>query len=59
MNNLPAHQQELLALSLQAGLTSEEIGQILGKRAGTVRVQLHRIIHHLREQYHQLSGGDT
>jgi RNA polymerase sigma-70 factor (ECF subfamily) len=50
---LPDSQRDLLALKLAAGLTSEEIGVVLGKRAGTVRVELHRIIKKLRDRYTQ------
>ncbi|MCC6615492.1 MAG: sigma-70 family RNA polymerase sigma factor [Anaerolineae bacterium] len=48
IDELPAEQQNLLSLKLSAGLTSAEIGVVLGKSAGAVRVELHRIIQGLR-----------
>jgi RNA polymerase sigma-70 factor (ECF subfamily) len=45
---LPDDQQNLLALKMVAGLTATEIGQVVGKNAGAVRVELHRIIGKLR-----------
>ncbi|MDX1992472.1 MAG: sigma-70 family RNA polymerase sigma factor [bacterium] len=53
---LTDEQRELVALMLDAELTSSEIGAILGKSAGAVRIQLHRIIKALRERYHKISG---
>jgi RNA polymerase sigma-70 factor (ECF subfamily) len=48
---LPPDDQLLLALKIDAGLTAEEIGQAVGKKPGTVRVALHRIIKRLRALY--------
>jgi len=48
---LPHEQQELLALKIAGGLSAEEIGQVIGKSAGAVRVELHRIIKRLRKDY--------
>ena len=48
---LPEDQRDLLALKLTGELTSEEIGEVVGKSAGAVRVELHRIIKTLRAQY--------
>lgn len=53
---LKKEKQDILLLSIQAGLTSDEIGQIVGKKATAVRVQLHRIISDLRQQYLQRIG---
>jgi RNA polymerase sigma-70 factor, ECF subfamily len=53
---LPEAERDLLALTLDAGLTSEEVGAIRGKSAGAVRVELHRVIKKLRERYHHLTG---
>jgi len=53
---LPEDERDLLALSLDAGLTSDEIGAIRGKSAGAVRVEIHRVIKKLRERYHHLNG---
>ena len=55
MTGLPDDQRELLALKLAGELTAEEIGAVLGKKAGAVRVELHRIIKRLRAQYEGLS----
>jgi RNA polymerase sigma-70 factor (ECF subfamily) len=51
---LPDDQRDLLALKLSAGLTSQEIGDVVGKSSGAIRVELHRIIKSLRQRYHQL-----
>jgi len=45
---LPQSDQEVIRLRLLLELSSEETGQWLGKRAGTVRVQLFRAIKKLR-----------
>lgn len=51
---LPDEQQNLLALKMVAGLSAAEIGQVIGKNAGAVRVELHRIISKLRARYDEL-----
>ena len=48
---LEPQQQHLLALRYGAGLGFEEIGEIAGASAGTIRVRLHRILHDLRGRY--------
>ncbi|MCC6894181.1 MAG: RNA polymerase sigma factor [Anaerolineae bacterium] len=53
---LPDEQRELLALTLDAGLNSQQVGEIMGKNATAVRVQLHRLLKQLREQYEKISG---
>lgn len=50
IRDLPDEDQELIALRIDAELTSEEIGKIVGKRAGAVRMKLHRIFKHLQKQ---------
>ncbi len=45
---LSEEQQELLALKLSGRLTAREIGAVLGKSEGAVRVALHRLIRQLR-----------
>jgi RNA polymerase sigma-70 factor (ECF subfamily) len=55
IDGLPEDQRDLLALKLTGELTSGEIGEMVGKSAGAVRVELHRIIKGLRAQY----KGDT
>ena len=39
------------------GLSSQEVGDVLGKSAGAVRVQLHRTIRQLRDRYQKITGG--
>jgi RNA polymerase sigma-70 factor (ECF subfamily) len=46
-------EQELIALKVTAGLSAEEIGKVLGKSAGAVRVEYHRIIKRLRTHFQQ------
>ncbi len=53
---LPDDQRELLALMLDAELSSQEVGEIVGKSAGAVRVQFHRLLKQLRERYAQING---
>jgi RNA polymerase sigma-70 factor, ECF subfamily len=55
--HLTDEQRDLLALSIESELTSEEIGAALGKSAGAVRVQLHRTFKQLRRHYLNLTGG--
>lgn len=51
INALSEQKQLLLSLSLDAGLTSVEIGAIVNKKPEAVRVELHRTIKQLRQQY--------
>ena len=44
---LPKDQQDVVLLRVVAGLTVEEVGIALGKRAGTVRVLQHRALRRL------------
>jgi len=53
---LPDEHRELLALMLDAELSSQEVGEIVGKSAVAVRVQFHRLLKQLRERYAQISG---
>lgn len=46
--------QELLALRFVAGLTSAEIGVVIGKSEAAAKKLLTRIVQHLKEQYHDL-----
>ncbi len=50
---LPNDQREILVLRLVGELTAREIGAVIGKREGAVRVTLHRIVRGLRAAYHQ------
>jgi RNA polymerase sigma-70 factor (ECF subfamily) len=46
--SLPAEQRELLALKAAGQLSAREIGAVLGKSEGAVRVALHRTIQQVR-----------
>jgi RNA polymerase sigma-70 factor (ECF subfamily) len=48
---LPDEQRELLALKVAGGLSAREIGAVLGKSEGAVRVALHRVVRGLRAAY--------
>ncbi len=50
---LPDDQRELLALRVEGELSAREIGAVLGKSEGAVRVALHRVIQRLRDGYAQ------
>jgi len=45
---LPPDLAEIVLLRVVAGLTAEEVGEITGRRAGTVRVLQHRALRRLR-----------
>ena len=47
INDLPESQREVVELWSQ-GFSSHEVGEIVGKRSGTVRIALHRAIKQLR-----------
>lgn len=57
IHKLPEDKRNLLALILDGGLTSDEVGEVLGKSAGAVRVEFHRIVKTLRKQYMQVTGA--
>ncbi len=44
---LPRDQAEVVALRVLAGLSAEQVGEIVGKRAGAVRVLQHRALRRL------------
>lgn len=50
---LPDEQREILVLRLVGELTAREIGAVVGKREGAVRVALHRIVRGLRSAYQE------
>jgi RNA polymerase sigma-70 factor (ECF subfamily) len=54
---LPDDQRELLALRVAGELTAREIGVVIGKSEGAVRVALHRIVRGLRAAYTQDEEG--
>lgn len=45
---LPRDQQSALALKFAAGLTNREIGEVIGKREGAVKMLLSRGVHRIR-----------
>ncbi|HEY2374126.1 MAG TPA: sigma-70 family RNA polymerase sigma factor [Gaiellaceae bacterium] len=51
LDGLSSEQQDLVGLRYGAGLRCVEIGEVLGKSPGAVRVELHRILNHLRRRY--------
>jgi RNA polymerase sigma-70 factor (ECF subfamily) len=46
---LCADQQEILSLRVLAGLSATQVGEVLGKSEGAVRVAQHRALSSLRE----------
>jgi RNA polymerase sigma-70 factor (ECF subfamily) len=56
---LPEDKQTLLSLSLDGKLTSQDIGQIIGKSPQAVRVELHRVIKGLRARYFRLMEDES
>jgi len=53
---LPTEKRALLHLMLDSGLSSAEIGGIVGKSAGAVRVEIHRIVQSLKNRYLRIIG---
>jgi RNA polymerase sigma-70 factor (ECF subfamily) len=51
IRSLPAQKQDLLALRFAAGLSSREIGAVVGKSESSVKKQLTRTIQSLKEHY--------
>jgi len=49
---LPSHKRELIALRFAACLSSEEIALVVGKKPEAVKKQITRILHWLKEHYH-------
>ncbi len=48
--DLPPGERDLLALRYGANLPFEDVAQVLGIRAGTARVRMHRILGRIRER---------
>ena len=48
--NLPPRQREIFRLRFYAELELEEIAEALDVHVGTVKTQLHRAVHRLREE---------
>jgi RNA polymerase sigma-70 factor (ECF subfamily) len=55
---LPEAQRELLALRVAGELSAKEIGAVLGKSEGAVRVALYRTMQQLRAAYEQFETED-
>src|SRR5260370_6257230 len=56
LGELTTEQRELLALKVAGELSAREIGAVVGKREGAVRVALHRTIRQLRAALHVTEG---
>jgi len=54
---LAPHEQEVLELRLVQGLTAEGVGEVLGRRAGAVRMAQSRAVGRLRGFYEEHSGA--
>jgi RNA polymerase sigma factor (sigma-70 family) len=50
---LTEEQRALLALKVVGHLSAREMGAVLGKREGAVRVALFRVVQQLRRAYHR------
>ncbi len=48
VSSLPEEQRELITLKAVGGLSAKEIGEVMGKSEGAVRVAIHRIVRQLR-----------
>lgn len=57
IRELSDSQQNLIWMRISGELTSEEIGQVVGKRAGAVRMELNRLIKQLRVRFEQEFGS--
>ena len=53
LTRLEPAQRELLALRFAAGLSTPQIAQVVGKSHAAVKKQLTRLLHTLKEQYHE------
>ncbi|MEM9955173.1 MAG: sigma-70 family RNA polymerase sigma factor [Chloroflexota bacterium] len=50
LKTLDEDKRNLLLLHITGDLTAREVGDIVGKSSGAVRVEIHRIIQHLKQQ---------
>jgi RNA polymerase sigma-70 factor (ECF subfamily) len=57
LRTLPAQQQELLELRYFQTMTQDEIAEVLGIPAGTVKSRIHAAHRSLRKRYGELLGG--
>jgi RNA polymerase sigma-70 factor (ECF subfamily) len=51
LRELDSNKRELLAMRFAAGLSSREIGAVIGKKEAAVKKQLGRILRTLKEKY--------
>jgi RNA polymerase sigma-70 factor, ECF subfamily len=51
VEKLPHDQQDMLLLRVVGGLSAAEIGVLVGKNAGAVRVAIYRTLRHLQQSY--------
>jgi RNA polymerase sigma-70 factor (ECF subfamily) len=58
VNALDDDERDLLALRVAAGLSAEEVGAVIGKSAGAVRVGVHRLIKRLRGDLRRWMDSD-
>lgn len=56
-DRLSPEDRELLELRIQGGLSSEAVGELLGKRPGAVRMAQARALERLRTLLEEVSGG--
>ena len=56
-SELAAEDQEVLELRVVGGLNAEEIGEVLGRRAGAVRMAQSRALGRLRTRFAEVTGG--
>src|SRR5262245_55349530 len=56
LQRLAPEERELLELRVQRGLSAEEVGARLGKRAGAVRMAQARALERLRREWHAVHG---
>jgi RNA polymerase sigma factor (sigma-70 family) len=59
LDALPPHDRVAVLLHYRDGLTSPEVASVLGERAGTVRVRLHRARRRLHERLNELAPRGT
>jgi RNA polymerase sigma-70 factor (ECF subfamily) len=56
---LPRDQAEVILLRLLGGLSTEEIGSVMSKRAGTIRVLQHRAVDRLVREFGPVVTSET
>lgn len=56
-SELAAEDQEVLELRVVGGMNAEEVGEVLGRRAGAVRMAQSRALGRLRSRFTEVTGG--